>query len=669
MRLFGCLVAILNPKDHLGSGPDYLFDIDVLTRTMNYEPIIVDTQSNSFVGTKPSDNAGQAKKETERVKDYILLPLWTADPPFSQDLKSSQDDGFKPSSDDGKKIDEDLNDELPFDLNIPALEDVGTYDFSNEDENDDAVAVINNLDTTIQVSPTPTIRIHKDHPLDQTFKIACLLAFYHKKNPKRNKKDERGIVIRNKARLVAQGHTQEEGIDYDEVFALVARIEAIRLFLAYASFKDFVVYQMDVKSLFLYGKIKEEVFTEVKNASTPMETQKPLLKDEDGEEMDVYMYRLMICSLMYLTSSRLDIMFAVCAYARYQVNPKVSHLHAVKRIFRYLKGHPKLGLWYPKDSTFNLVAYTNSDYAGASLDKKSTTGGCQFLRCRLISWQCKKQIVVVNSITEAEYVVASRTTSGGGPRCQEAMRDTIAQTRFENVSKLSNDSLLARGNTLQSDEDRMKLNEVMELCSNLQSKVLDLEKIKITQALEITSLKSRVKKLEKKQRNLREDASKQRRKIHDIDVDEDITQVNDQDDAEMFDVSDLHGEEVFVENEVADKEVNAAGEVNAASIATTNSADATITTEKITLAQALMEIKTTKPKTKGIVLQDPSESPTTTTIIPKQKSHDKGKGIMVEEPVKHKKKYQIRLDEETTLKLQAEFHEEEQRLPRDRAQK
>ncbi|GJS61434.1 hypothetical protein Tco_0656218 [Tanacetum coccineum] len=104
-----------------------------------------------------------------------------------------------------------------------------------------------------------------------------------------------------------------------------------------------------------------------------METQKPLLKEEDGEEVDVYMYRSMIGSLMYLTSSRPDIMFAMCACARYQVNLKVSHLHAVKMIFRYLKGHPKLGLWYPKDSLFDLVAYTDSDYARASLDRKSTT--------------------------------------------------------------------------------------------------------------------------------------------------------------------------------------------------------------------------------------------------------------------------------------------------------
>ncbi|GJR38909.1 hypothetical protein Tco_1214593 [Tanacetum coccineum] len=131
--------------------------------------------------------------------------------------------------------------------------------------------------------------------------------------------------------------------------------------------------------------LKKFGFTDVKTASTPMETQKPLLKDEDGEEVDIHLYRSMIGSLMYLTSSRPDIMFRVCACARYKVNPKVSHLHAIKRIFRYLKGQPKLDLWYPKDSPFDLVAYTNSDYAGASLDRKSTTGCCQFLGCRLIS--------------------------------------------------------------------------------------------------------------------------------------------------------------------------------------------------------------------------------------------------------------------------------------------
>nr|GEW41069.1 hypothetical protein [Tanacetum cinerariifolium] len=259
-----------------------------------------------------------------------------------------------------------------------------------------------------------------------------------------NKKDERGIVVRNKARLITQGHTQEEGINYEEFFAPVARIEAVRLFLAYASFMGFMVYQMDVKSAFLYGTIEEEVYVcqplgfeepnhpdkvykvvkalyglhqaprawkfglqEGKSASTPIDTEKPLLKDLNGEDVDVHTYRSMIGSLMYLTSSRPDIMFVVCACERFQVTPKASHLYAVKRIFRYLKGKQRLGLWYPKDSPFDFVAYSNSEYAGASMDRKSTTGGCQFLRCILISWQCKKQTVVATLSTEAEYVVAA----------------------------------------------------------------------------------------------------------------------------------------------------------------------------------------------------------------------------------------------------------------------
>ncbi|GKA66830.1 putative ribonuclease H-like domain-containing protein, partial [Tanacetum coccineum] len=304
----------------------------------------------------------------------------------------------------------------------------------------------------------------------------------------RNKKDERGIVVRNKARLVAQGYTKEEGIDYDEVFAPVARIEAIRLFLAYASFMRFIMYQMDVKSAFLYGTIEEEVYVcqppsfedpqfpdkvykvekalyglhqapktwyetlstyliengfrrgtidktlfikkdkgdillvqvyvddiifgstkkslcDEFEASTPMEPNKALVKDEEANNVDVHLYKSMIRSLMYLTASRPDIMFAVYACARFQVTPKMSHLHAVKRIFRYLKGQPKFGLWYPRDSPFDLEAFSDSDYA--SLDRKSKTGGCQFLGKRLISWQCKKQTIVANSTTEAEYVAAA----------------------------------------------------------------------------------------------------------------------------------------------------------------------------------------------------------------------------------------------------------------------
>nr|GFA65135.1 hypothetical protein [Tanacetum cinerariifolium] len=124
-------------------------------------------------------------------------------------------------------------------------------------------------------------------------------------------------------------------------------------------------------------------------------------KDRPDKDVELHLYRSMIGSLMYLTASRPDIMFAVCACARHQVTPKECHLHAVKRIIRYLKGHPKLGLWHPKESPFDLVAYSDSDYGGATQDRKSTIGGCQFLGRRLISWQCKKQTIV------AEYVAAA----------------------------------------------------------------------------------------------------------------------------------------------------------------------------------------------------------------------------------------------------------------------
>ncbi|GJT64511.1 putative ribonuclease H-like domain-containing protein [Tanacetum coccineum] len=346
------------------------------------------------------------------------------------------------------------------DLNMRNLEEIV---YSDDDEDVGAEADMTNLDTHILVSPILTTRIHKDYPVEQIIgdihsAPQTRRMIKHVTNhvePKKviqaltdlswieamqdellqNKKDERGITVKNKAMLVAQGYTQEEGLDYDEVFAPVARIETIRLFLAYASFKYFVVYQMDVKSAFLYGKIEEEVYVYQPRGFEDPEFPNRVYKVEKAlyglhqalrvwyETLSTYLLdngfqrgqidktfslkgskkfqmssmgeltfflglqvtqkdygifvsqdKSMIGSLMYLTSSRPDIMFAVCACARFQVTPKVSHLHVVKRIFRYLKGQPKLGLWYPKDSPFDLEAYTNSDYAGASLDRKSTTG-------------------------------------------------------------------------------------------------------------------------------------------------------------------------------------------------------------------------------------------------------------------------------------------------------
>ncbi|GJR00737.1 putative ribonuclease H-like domain-containing protein [Tanacetum coccineum] len=447
-----------NKPNVAGSRPEWLFDIDLLTNSMNYELVTVGNQTNKNAGIKDNIDAIPTQQ-------YILLPLLYDSPQSSNDAvaddagkKTNKEpanegermkEGFANNTNRDNTISSSVStagqnftnaDDLPTDPLIPDLEDTVIFNGAYDDEDVGAEADLNNLETTMNVY--------------------------------RNKKDKRGIVFRNKARLVAQGYTQEEGIDYDEVFAHVARIEAIRLFLAYASFMGFIVYEMDVKSAFLYGTIKEEVekalyglhqasgawyktlytyllengyrrgtidktlfikkdrgdimlvqvyvddiifgsikkslcvefeqmmhtrfhmsyigeltfflglqfmqkddgifirkdkyvadilkkfdFVTVNTASTPIETNKALLKDEEAEDVDVHLYRSMIGSLMYLTAFRPDIIFVVCACARFQVTPKVSHLHAVKRIFRNLKGQPKLGLWYPMDSPFNLEGF------------------------------------------------------------------------------------------------------------------------------------------------------------------------------------------------------------------------------------------------------------------------------------------------------------------------
>ncbi|GKB55021.1 putative ribonuclease H-like domain-containing protein [Tanacetum coccineum] len=475
-----------------GDGPKWLFDIDVLTKSMNYVPVVAGTNSNDLVGTEESIGAGHSSKETGSSQDYILMPLWKDGSLFDSSLKNASNDEPQPSSDAGKKDDEGVNKESGIDdqeKSENSTQGVNTAGPSINTEpdmfslGDNATAThadffgdetevdMSNITTTYLVPSTLNTRIHKDHSLDHVIgdeepkKVWTLVDLPLSKRAigtkwmYMNKKDERGIMIRNKA-----------------------RIEAIRLFLAYASFKDFVVYRMDVKSAFLYDKIKEEVyvyqtlgfedpefpnkvykvekalhglyqaprawyetlstylldnrfqrgqidntlfikrvksdillvqvyvddiifgftkknlctefeklmhkkfqmssmgeltfflglqvthkddgifinedkyvdeilkkfsFSTVKTTSTPMETSKPLLKDAEAKDVNVHLYRSMIGSLMYLTSSRPDII--------------------------YLKGQPKLGLWYPKDSPFDLETYSDSDYDGASSDRKSTT--------------------------------------------------------------------------------------------------------------------------------------------------------------------------------------------------------------------------------------------------------------------------------------------------------
>ncbi|GJZ58687.1 putative ribonuclease H-like domain-containing protein [Tanacetum coccineum] len=389
------------------------------------------------------------------------------------------------------------------DSEIPPLEDIyqnstdGIFTTSSYDD-EGAVADFTNLETVVNVSPIPTSRIHPSHPTsliigDPTSAVQTRSKLHHssgahafvsyvQKQRRNNHKD-------------FQHFLDTEGLGFSR-FALWEegyRLEAIRIFLAFASYMGFIVYQMDVKSALLYDKIDEENgykrgtidktlflkkdkhdtilvqvyvddiifgstkkswcdefealmksrfqissmgeltfflglqvkqkpdgifisqhkyvakilkkfdFANVKTASTPIETQKPLVKDEEASDVDVHLYRSMIGSLMYLTAFRPDIMFAVCACSRFQVTPKYSHLSAVKRIFRYLKGKPKLGLWYPRVSSFDLESYSDSDYARANLDRKSTTGGCQFLG----NAKKKPDTLWLLLLQEAEYVAAA----------------------------------------------------------------------------------------------------------------------------------------------------------------------------------------------------------------------------------------------------------------------
>ncbi|GKD42653.1 putative ribonuclease H-like domain-containing protein [Tanacetum coccineum] len=511
-----------------GNGPKWLFDIDSLTQSMNYVPVTAGTISNesadaSYFDSPSKDDNGEPKSATDDQKQ-------DGDGPNNENVEKDkfEDDSstkevnaagqhVNTASPEVNTVGPSVNTTSLYDQNSPkemftigashSLEATHVEFFSEEEEPE---VDLGNITNSYSVPTTPNTRIHKDHPIENVISdvktyvqtrrmtkptseqgfLSAVWILVDLPIGKRaigtkwvfgNKKDERGIVIRNKARLVAQGYRQEEGIDYEEVFAPVARIEAIRLFLAYASFMGFLVYQMDVKSAFLYGTIEEDVYvtqppgfkdpdhpdkvckvvkalyglhqaprawyetlanyllgngfkrgkidqtlfikkkkgdillvqvyvddiifgstnkellqqkedgifisqdkyiveilkkfnyTNVKSASTPVDLEKPLVKDGDADDVDVHLYRSMTGSLMYLIASRPDIMFAICTCARFQVTLKTSHLLVVKRIFRYLKGKPTLGLWYSRDSPFEFVAYTDSDYARATQDRKSTT--------------------------------------------------------------------------------------------------------------------------------------------------------------------------------------------------------------------------------------------------------------------------------------------------------
>ncbi|GKA88138.1 putative ribonuclease H-like domain-containing protein, partial [Tanacetum coccineum] len=531
-----CPVTILNIIDHLGKfdgkADERLF-VGYSTnskafRVFNSRTRIVEENLHVQFSENTPNIAGTCDMEKITGKDYILLPLSIQDLPFSSSSKDSPDAVFKSLGEEENKDTEDPGNkignpterkdsedimrenntnnvnnlsstvnaagskvnvvgpktsiELPNDLNIPELKDII---YSDDDEDVGAEVDINNLDTHILVSPIPTTRIHKDHPVEQIIgdiysapqtrrmtKSVTEQAMFSSVQQRTNHKDFQNCLFAcflsqeepkkmdvNSAFLY--GKIEEEvyvyqlpGFEDPDFPAIVYKVEkalyglhqapkawyeTLSTYLLDNGFQrgkidknlfirrdkgdillvqvyvDDIIFGSTKKSLctdfekimhkkfqmssmgeftfFLGLQVKQKEdgifisqdkyvtkilkkfgFSDVKTASTPMETHKPLLKDADGEDVDEHLYRSMIGSLMYLTSSRPNIMFTVCTCARFQVNPKNSHLHAVKRIFRYLKVQSKLGLWYPKDSPFDLVAYTDSDYIGASLDRKSTTG-------------------------------------------------------------------------------------------------------------------------------------------------------------------------------------------------------------------------------------------------------------------------------------------------------
>ncbi|GJW96080.1 putative ribonuclease H-like domain-containing protein [Tanacetum coccineum] len=344
--------------------------------------------------------------------------------------------------------------------------------------------------------------------------------------------------------------------------------------------------------------LKKFGFTEVKTASTPMETQKPLLKDEDGEEVDVHMYR----SNDWIDDAKVfgmeilefnngwpqQLMLLGITYT------DGSYVNAARHTLTMLSYYARVISSVLREDAEGVDCLLNSTiFEQLALMGPKTTAWNEFSSTMISAIIC---LATNQKFNFSKYIFESMVRNLDNlfgkflmyPRCQETMGDTTAPTRFESVSTHSNDSLLARGNTLRSDEDRLKLDDLMAICTNLQNKVLDLEKTKTTQHNEIAML------------------------------------------------------------------------VTTATIKTV---------DDITLAQALEEMKSTKPKKKRVVTQELGESTTTiSSQLSSQQSQDKGKGILIEPVMPMKKKNQISLDEETALNLQAEFDEEE-RLAREKAEK
>nr|GEU38475.1 ribonuclease H-like domain-containing protein [Tanacetum cinerariifolium] len=709
MRSFGCPVTILNTIDHLGKFDgtvDEGFFVGYSTnskvfRVFNNRTRIVEenlhvkfrNQSNGSAGTKACDNIGKTRVETVPDKDYILLPLWTQDPSFSSSLKGSPGAGFKPSEEEEKKDVEDSRNE---DSEVPITEELRV-----NQENDANVNNTNNINT---VSPTDNAAGIEDNAVDENIVYRCAdepnmpelkdISIFEDSNEdvfgaEADLNNLESTFQCKKQTVVVNSTTEAE---YVAALSCCGQVLWIQNQLLDYGERYLEWNGKAAKDEIVYTSFIEHFWTTKKAKNINGEAQihanidrKKVIISEASIKRDLRFVQVFL-------NNQLE---GMDNHTRNYVIP--SHK---KKVFGNIRrvGKDFSGKITPLFPTMMVQAQEEIEHVANKAVNEEMDDSLERATTIATSLDAEQDRGNISKTQSKETPPSSLgTSSGGGPRRPDTMGDTIAQTRSENVSKFSNDPLLAGVNTPQSREDILKLTELMKLCSNLQQRVFDLETIKTSQAQEITSLKKRVKRLEKKMRSrthglkrlykvglsLRvessaneeslgeEDASKQGM-ISDIDAnqdiylvnvhrDEDIFSVNDQDDTSMFDVvKDLQGEEVVVEKEVVGKDVSVVKEVNVTSIATSVTATTitaattpTISMDEITFAKALIEIKTSRPKAKGIVMQDPSETPTPTPISSSQ------------QPSKEDIQAKVDANYQLTERLQAE--EQEQLIDAEKA--
>nr|GEV50645.1 hypothetical protein [Tanacetum cinerariifolium] len=607
----------------------------------------------------------------------------------------------------------------PSNAAMPNLEDLS---YNADDVG--AEADINNMESIISVSPIPTTRIHKDHPTSQI--IGDLSSTTQTRSMARAVRDQEEEVY------ICQPPRFEDPEYPDKVYKVVKALyglhqaprawyETLATYLLENRFqrgtidqtlfikkqqKDILLVQIYVndiifgatnkalcqsfeklmKDKFQMSSMGELTFFLGKSASTPIDGEKPLLKDSDGEYVDVHTYRSMIGSLMYLTSSRPDIMFVVCACARFQVTPKVSHLNAVKRIFRYLKGKPYLGLWYPKDLPFDLVAYSDSDYTGVNTPRSDED------RLKLMEFMVfllQRNVCVKLGINAARL---SKLLLSG--KCDAAVAAAVVEDVAEDVAHMATPSPPPNG--ISSPTQEPSSPPYLPHCPPQPQDAEGLENNKAAQQLEIVKLKARVKKLKKinkvkyfKLRRLKkvgtsqsvessddmENVFNQGRLIVDMDQDEGIEQVADQEkdaefegrhadkQAEIYNIDLDHSSKVLSMQE-DDTEVQEAVEI----VTTANLMTEVVTVAATQVAAASIPIHATKPKIltitaapavstrrrKGVIIRNPREELPSDTPAETPKVKDKGKGILIEAPKPMKKKDQIEMDAEEEMEAEDE---------------